>query len=234
MFQGGLPESFELDVTDTFIFLIFTPLTTIMMMISVCARRRPPWEFWATHRQALSNSASLGCSDRWEIKTKNCDKDKYNDEYQDKDKYNNKYRDKAQLRQTWRRRHLSIFLEVCVRLANYKIPFAQNFLQCDRDFLTTLWYESQVGQIIEATLHRTATSQRRASAISNQQKDFRTVFSKLCLVWCNMNGTTQCKHLMLRGSTRLRTAWKWCGTEHGFKIFTSMIRFRSKRELLLQ
>ena len=169
-FQGGLPESFELDVTDTFIFLIFTPLTTIMMMICVCARRRPPWEFWATHRPALSNSASLGCSDRWEIKTKNCDKDKYNDEYKykDKRKYNNKYRDKAQLRQTWRRRHLSIFLEVCVRLANYKIPFAQNFLQCDRDFLTTLWYESQVGQIIEATLHRTTTSQRRASEISRR------------------------------------------------------------------
>ena len=176
MFQGGLPESFELDVTDTFIFLIFTHLTTIMMMICVCARRRPPWEFWATHHPALSNSASLGCSDRWEIKTKDCDKDKYNDEYKYKDKQQyNKYRDKAQLRQRWPRRHLSMFLEACLRLANYKIPFAQNFLQFDRDFLTTLWYESKVGQIIEATLHRTTTSQK------GLEKDFRTV-----LLSCNL------------------------------------------------
>ena len=57
-------------------------------------------------------------------------------------------------------------------------------------------------------------------------------FAKLRFVWCFIwIGTTQCKHVMLRGSTRLRTAWKWCGTEHGFRIFTSMTRFRSKREL---
>ena len=169
----GVTKTAHIILTSNCKFLIILPLTTIMMMICECVRRRPPWEFWATHRQALSNSASLGCSDRWEINTKNCDKDKDN----------NKYRDKARLRQIWRRRHLSMFLEVCVRLANYKIPFAQNFLQCDRDFLTTLWYESQVGQIIEATLHRTATSQRRASAISNQQKDFRTSCALFDVIW---------------------------------------------------
>ena len=35
VYEGGLPESFELYVTDIFICLIFTPFTTIMMMICV-------------------------------------------------------------------------------------------------------------------------------------------------------------------------------------------------------
>ena len=156
MYRGGLPESFELYVTDTFIFLIFTPLTTIMMMICVCARRRPPWEFWATHRQALSNSASLGCSDRWEIKTKTYAKDKYNDEY--KYKHKHKYRHKLSSD-----RHEQDDICLCFLRS-------QNFLQCDRDFLTTQWYESQVGKIIVATLHRQPPHKEgpRQSAISKR------------------------------------------------------------------